>query len=164
MTVGAGRVVVVGISDKEVSLNVGWFTQKEIDVLGTRMPVFTARHDSPVHAASWSPDGKRFVTVSDDRTARVWDSAPFNYEPVAPLEVDKIEIRTGEPFKFRAKVEIKSQVEPKGYTGVELTLLTRDLSSPALTFVGIPKSDLPDTLRELVQQARKNNSNIIELN
>jgi L-gulonate 5-dehydrogenase len=35
MVSSAGRVVVVGISDKEVSLNVGWFTQKEIDVLGT---------------------------------------------------------------------------------------------------------------------------------
>jgi L-gulonate 5-dehydrogenase len=35
MVSSAGRVVIVGISDKEVSLNVGWFTQKEIDVLGT---------------------------------------------------------------------------------------------------------------------------------
>jgi L-gulonate 5-dehydrogenase len=35
MVSSAGRVVVVGISDKEVSLNIGWFTQKEIDVLGT---------------------------------------------------------------------------------------------------------------------------------
>jgi L-gulonate 5-dehydrogenase len=35
MVSSAGRVVVVGISEKEVSLNVGWFTQKEIDVLGT---------------------------------------------------------------------------------------------------------------------------------
>jgi len=41
-------------------------------------------------------------------------------QPVAPLEVDKIEIKTGEPFKFRAKVEVKSQVEPKDYSGVEL--------------------------------------------
>src|SRR3569623_1851209 len=40
--------------------------------------------------------------------------------PVAPLEVDRIEIKTGEPLRFRAKVEIKSQVAPKGYTGVEL--------------------------------------------
>lgn len=47
---------------------------------------------------------------------------------------------------------------------MHLTLLTRDITSPALTFVGIPKSDLPSTLRDLVQQARKNNANIIELN
>jgi len=41
-------------------------------------------------------------------------------QPVAPLEVDKIEIKSGEPFKFRAKVEVKSQVVPKDYSGVEL--------------------------------------------
>jgi trigger factor len=41
-------------------------------------------------------------------------------QPVAPLEVDKIEIKNGEPFKFRAKVEVKSQVEPKDYSGIEL--------------------------------------------
>src|SRR6201999_278150 len=40
-------------------------------------------------------------------------------QPVAPLEVDRVEIKTGEPFKFRAKVEIKSQVAPKDYGGVE---------------------------------------------
>ena len=41
-------------------------------------------------------------------------------QPVAPLEVDKIEIKSGEPFKFRAKVEVKSQVEPKDYSGIAL--------------------------------------------
>src|SRR3569623_1535381 len=41
-------------------------------------------------------------------------------QPVAPLEVAKIELKPGEPLRFRTKVEIKSQVEPKGYTGVEL--------------------------------------------
>jgi L-gulonate 5-dehydrogenase len=35
MVSSAGRVVIVGISDKEVSLNIGWFTQRELDVLGT---------------------------------------------------------------------------------------------------------------------------------
>jgi L-gulonate 5-dehydrogenase len=35
MVSSAGRVVIVGISDKEVALNIGWFTQREIDVLGT---------------------------------------------------------------------------------------------------------------------------------
>jgi uncharacterized membrane protein YdbT with pleckstrin-like domain len=47
---------------------------------------------------------------------------------------------------------------------MHLTLLTRDLTSPAITLRGIPKSNLPDTLRDLVQQSRKNNNNIIELN
>jgi trigger factor len=41
-------------------------------------------------------------------------------QPVAPLEVDKYEIKAGAPFKFTAKVEVRSQVEPKDYTGVEL--------------------------------------------
>lgn len=41
-------------------------------------------------------------------------------QPVAPLQVDNYEIRVGAPFKFTAKVEIRSQVEPKDYTGVEL--------------------------------------------
>jgi L-gulonate 5-dehydrogenase len=35
MVSSAGRVVIVGISDKEVDLNIGWFTQRELDVLGT---------------------------------------------------------------------------------------------------------------------------------
>jgi L-gulonate 5-dehydrogenase len=35
MVASAGRVVIVGISDKEVSLNIGWFTQRELDVVGT---------------------------------------------------------------------------------------------------------------------------------
>jgi L-gulonate 5-dehydrogenase len=35
MVASAGRVVIVGISDKSVELNVGWFTQRELDVLGT---------------------------------------------------------------------------------------------------------------------------------
>jgi threonine dehydrogenase-like Zn-dependent dehydrogenase len=35
MVASAGRVVIVGISDKEVGLNIGWFTQRELDVLGT---------------------------------------------------------------------------------------------------------------------------------
>ena len=42
-------------------------------------------------------------------------------QPVAPLAVDRYEIKTGAPFKFTAKVEVRSQVEPKGYSGVELT-------------------------------------------
>jgi L-gulonate 5-dehydrogenase len=35
MVSSAGRVVIVGISDREVALNIGWFTQRELDVLGT---------------------------------------------------------------------------------------------------------------------------------
>jgi trigger factor len=41
-------------------------------------------------------------------------------QPVAPLEVDKYEIKVGSPFKFTAKVEVRSQVNPKDYAGVAL--------------------------------------------
>jgi trigger factor len=40
--------------------------------------------------------------------------------PVAPLEVNKYELKTGAAFKFTAKVEVRSQVVPKDYSGVEL--------------------------------------------
>lgn len=41
-------------------------------------------------------------------------------EPVAPPRVDKLELKPGSPFKFRAFVEVRSQVEPKDYGGIEL--------------------------------------------
>ena len=41
-------------------------------------------------------------------------------EPVAPPRVDKIELKSGQPFKFSARVEVRSQVEPKDYTGIPL--------------------------------------------
>jgi trigger factor len=42
-------------------------------------------------------------------------------EPVAPPTVDKLELKAGAPFKFTARVEIRSQVTPKDYGGIELT-------------------------------------------
>jgi trigger factor len=41
-------------------------------------------------------------------------------QPVAPLEVDNYEIRVGAPFKFTAKVEVRSQVVPKDYASIPL--------------------------------------------
>lgn len=46
---------------------------------------------------------------------------------------------------------------------MNLTLLTTDLTGPVIILRGIPKSDLPDIIRERVQRARQN-SKIVELN
>jgi uncharacterized membrane protein YdbT with pleckstrin-like domain len=46
---------------------------------------------------------------------------------------------------------------------MNLTLLTTDLTGPVIILKGIPKSDLPDLIRERVQLARQN-SKIVELN
>ncbi len=42
-------------------------------------------------------------------------------QPVAPPAVAEIEIRTGEPFKFSARVEVRSQVTPQDYAGIPLS-------------------------------------------
>ena len=42
-------------------------------------------------------------------------------QPVAPPTVDNLELKSGSPFKFSARVEVRSQVVPKDYSGVELT-------------------------------------------
>ena len=41
-------------------------------------------------------------------------------EPVAPPTVDKLELKSGAPFKFSARVEVRSQVTPKDYAGIPL--------------------------------------------
>lgn len=41
--------------------------------------------------------------------------------PIAPPTVDKLELKAGEPLKFSARVEIRSQVTPKDYTGVRVS-------------------------------------------
>jgi trigger factor len=42
-------------------------------------------------------------------------------QPVAPPSVAEIEIKTGEPFKFSARVEVRSQVTPQDYAGISLS-------------------------------------------
>ena len=42
-------------------------------------------------------------------------------QPVAPPTVDKLELKSGAPFKFSARVEIRSQVTPKDYSGLPLS-------------------------------------------
>src|SRR5205814_2294258 len=42
-------------------------------------------------------------------------------DPVAPPRVDRIDLKSGQPFKFAARVEVRSQVQPKDYAGIPLT-------------------------------------------
>src|SRR6185436_9747263 len=42
-------------------------------------------------------------------------------DPVAPPRVDRIDLKSGQPFKFAARVEVRSQVKPKDYSGLPLT-------------------------------------------
>jgi trigger factor len=41
--------------------------------------------------------------------------------PIAPPTIDKLELKAGEPLKFSARVEIRSQVTPKDYAGVRVS-------------------------------------------
>jgi trigger factor len=41
-------------------------------------------------------------------------------QPVAPPTVDKLELKTNEPFRFSARVEVRSQVVPKDYSAIPL--------------------------------------------
>jgi trigger factor len=42
-------------------------------------------------------------------------------QPVAPPTVEDLKIESGAPFKFTARVEVRSQVTPKDYTGLPLS-------------------------------------------
>ena len=42
-------------------------------------------------------------------------------QPVAPPTVEELEIKSGAPFKFTARVEVRSQVTPKDYSGLPLS-------------------------------------------
>lgn len=41
--------------------------------------------------------------------------------PIAPPTVDKLELKVGEPLKFSARVETRSQVTPKDYAGIRVS-------------------------------------------
>jgi trigger factor len=41
--------------------------------------------------------------------------------PIAPPTIDKLEMKAGESLKFSARVEIRSQVTPKDYSGVRVS-------------------------------------------
>src|SRR4029077_15219977 len=41
--------------------------------------------------------------------------------PVAPPTVDKLTLQSGSPFKFSARVEVRSQVVPQDYLGIPVS-------------------------------------------
>src|SRR5262249_7609166 len=68
---GPASRVLLEIKDPEKAR--GW-TQIVTDILAGGIPEFTMRHKGEVMTAVWSPDGKRVVTASWDKTARVWNA------------------------------------------------------------------------------------------
>jgi trigger factor len=65
--------------------------------------------------------------------------------PVAPPTVDKMELKSGEPFRFSAKVEVRSHVTPREYTGIELERRPPKVTDEAVA------SALEDYRRQLTQ-------------
>jgi trigger factor len=54
-------------------------------------------------------------------------------QPVAPPTVEALEIKSGSPFKFTARVEVRSQVTPKDYSGVPLSRRPAKVTDEAVT-------------------------------
>jgi trigger factor len=54
-------------------------------------------------------------------------------QPVAPPTVDKLELKANEPFRFSARVEVRSQVQPKDYTGIALKRRAAKVSEEDIT-------------------------------
>ena len=54
-------------------------------------------------------------------------------QPVAPPTVEDLEIKSGAPFKFTARVEVRSQVTPKDYSGVPLPRRPASVKDEAVT-------------------------------
>src|SRR5215471_12913580 len=54
-------------------------------------------------------------------------------QPVAPPTVDNLELKSGAPFKFSARVEVRSQVTPKDYSGIPLTRRAPKVSDEQVT-------------------------------
>jgi trigger factor len=54
-------------------------------------------------------------------------------QPVAPPTVEDLKIESGAPFKFTARVEVRSQVTPKDYTGLPVSRRPASVTDEAVT-------------------------------
>jgi len=54
-------------------------------------------------------------------------------QPVAPPTVDNLELKSGAPFKFSARVEVRSQVTPKDYSGIPLSRRPQKVTDQEVT-------------------------------
>src|SRR4051812_31550204 len=54
-------------------------------------------------------------------------------QPVAPPTVDNLELKSGAPFKFSARVEVRAQVAPKDYSGVALKRRAANVTDEQIT-------------------------------
>lgn len=53
--------------------------------------------------------------------------------PVAPPTVDRLVLKSNEPFRFSARVEVRSQVQPKDYSGIALKRRPVKVSAEGIT-------------------------------
>ena len=67
----------------------GW-RQIATDILARGIPRSTLRHNWNAMSAAWSPDGKRIVTASADKTARIWNADGTGAAAVLTGHDDKV--------------------------------------------------------------------------